>query len=151
MDLQTRAARSIAAFASFYGPANPDRPNPTEKIVKNLCTFICQDVTFTPVFQDSRAIRDGILLVKKSVLGTAPGKGAKDKDKDKDATVIAEVEETPTMIKAKLVRRGAQLALSEMARKFGPTLFDTLPMLWQCMVQSLVDNFSQGTACVATV
>jgi len=46
VDLQGRAARLIAAFASFQAVFNGGAgSNPTEKVVKNLCTVICQDVS----------------------------------------------------------------------------------------------------------
>ncbi len=42
-----------------------------------------------------------------------------------------------------LIRRGAQLALGEIATEFGDSLFDTIPVLWECMVQPLLDSYGK--------
>lgn len=45
---------------------------------------------------------------------------------------------------AKLLRRGAELALSSLASTFGDDLIDRIPKLWQCMSEPLLTLFSSG-------
>jgi TATA-binding protein-associated factor len=48
---------------------------------------------------------------------------------------------SPEVQKSRLIRRGAQAALSEIAAEFGEKLFDTLPILWEIMAQPLIDAY----------
>ncbi|POV96247.1 hypothetical protein PSTT_15759 [Puccinia striiformis] len=45
---------------------------------------------------------------------------------------------------AKLLRRGAELALSSLAARFGDNLIDRIPKLWQCMSEPLLTLFTSG-------
>ena len=130
-----RAARSIAMFASFYANNTASHPNPTDKIVKNLCTFICQDVDYAPVFSESKHLLDGILMVAKSVLPTGKPTPKLKANSETDAL-------TP-VTGFKLIRRGAQLALRDIAEKMGGRLFDALPVLWECIVQPMLDAYGK--------
>ncbi|KDQ06750.1 hypothetical protein BOTBODRAFT_39402 [Botryobasidium botryosum FD-172 SS1] len=134
IDLQTRAARSVALFVSIYASAASSRANPTEKIVKNLCTFVCQDTTVTPVFSESKKVLDEIVSSKK----VAATKGGKASAREEPPPESEEV------VKAKLVRRGAQFALAEIAKKFGASLFEMVPKLWECLVQPLSECYVSG-------
>ena len=73
----------------------------------------------------------------KHMMAAAAGKTGKAKDT---------VEGTEAVTGHRLIRRGAQLALAEMATKFGALLFDTLPMLWECMIQPLLARYPIGGA-----
>lgn len=50
--------------------------------------------------------------------------------------------ESDEILAAQLVYRGAQLALSELALRFGPTLLQRVPMLWKCMASSLLEVYA---------
>jgi len=49
---------------------------------------------------------------------------------------------SPEAQKSRLIRRGGQAALSEIATEFGEKLFDTL--LWEIMAQPLIDAYPSG-------
>jgi TATA-binding protein-associated factor len=53
--------------------------------------------------------------------------------------------DTPDQAAAKLVYRGAQLALSELAERFGPELLERVPKLWSCMSEALLAVFGSGS------
>lgn len=134
LDLQTRSARSIATFIDAC--SSPDakvRVNPTDKIVGNLCTFLCQDVSQTPLFGQSKNVKDTIFTLKDK-----PARGLAVKE------VREEVVESEDAVKAKLNRRGAQAALSQLAERFGENVLERMPKLWSCMTEALTRTFSQG-------
>ncbi len=58
VDLQT-----CSAFITF-GSKVPTLTQPPGKIVKNLCTFLCQDIDQTPMFAFNKHIEAGILSSK---------------------------------------------------------------------------------------
>ncbi|KAF9068722.1 SNF2 superfamily chromatin remodeling protein [Rhodocollybia butyracea] len=136
VDLQTRSATAVAAFIEFCSSHQISQP--PDKIVKNLCTFLCQDVEQTPTFAYTRTVTDGILSFQKG--GPAPStntKGGKDKDK-----LEIPVEETS---KSPLSRRGARLAFDQLSSKFGGRLLDVVPNMWQSMAGGLLSAFQSAT------
>ncbi|GAA6037551.1 hypothetical protein NBRC10512_002557 [Rhodotorula toruloides] len=134
VDLQTRSARSVAAFIDYCSsPASTIRVNPSPKLVGNLCAFLCQDETRTPIFASAKSSRAGILTLQYS-----PARGTAEKA-SKDALA-----ETPEQTAAKLVFRGAQLALTELASRFGSELLDKVPKLWSCMADPLIEMYGSG-------
>lgn len=112
---------------------------PAEKIVKNLCAFVCQDTDVTPVFAQSRRIHAGVLTCK--LMASKSSTTRKDKDKDE-----AGGEESPEAVKARIVKRGAQLALTRLGELFGPELFTRLKQMWDSMVGGLEDVFGEGAS-----
>lgn len=56
---------------------------------------------------------------------------------------------TPEIYKSRLIRRGAQAALSEIAAEFGEKLFETLPILWEIMAQPLIDAYCKFPICIS--
>ncbi|GEM06888.1 SNF2-related helicase [Rhodotorula toruloides] len=134
IDLQVRSARSIAAFIDYCSsPTSTVRVNPSPKLVGNLCAFLCQDETRTPIFASTKSSTAGILTLQ-----YRPARGTVDKA-PKDAGA-----ETPEQTAAKLVFRGAQLALTELASRFGPELLEKVPKLWSCMADPLVEIYGSG-------
>ncbi|KAJ6488548.1 SNF2 superfamily chromatin remodeling protein [Mycena vitilis] len=116
VDLQTRSAIAVASFIEFCTRHNISQP--PDKIVKNLCTFLCQD--------DANK-------------AAANGKEAKDKDKDKDK--IPDVPKPDEAGKTRLSRRGAGLAFDQLSAKFGSRLLDVIPNMWQFMAGGLISAF----------
>lgn len=136
MDLQTRSARSVARLVE-YCVSPTAKSNPSDKIVKNLCAFVCQDTTRVAIFAASKNVREGILSMNEpTVVPRGPGRTSV-----KDETV-----ESEEVLQGKLIRRGAAAALAQLADLFGDTLFDVVPMLWQCMSSSLVGTFGSTSA-----
>lgn len=141
VDLQGRSARAIAnLIESCSDPISPVRVNPSDKLIKNLCTFLCQDISKTPIFASSKSIDAGILsLLYKPARGLA-GKDAKP------------VEDSEEVAATKLVFRGAQLALSELAIKFESRLLERVPKLWGCMSDAIITTFASGSfGCLASL
>ena len=136
LDLQTRSARSVAKLIEYcVSPAA--RSNPSDKIVKNLCAFVCQDTTRVAIFAASKNVREGILSMNEPALvSKGPGRSS-----TKDELV-----ESEEVLQGKLIRRGAAVALAQLADLFGERLFDAVPMLWQCMSSALLRTFGSSAA-----
>lgn len=130
IDLQTRSACAVASIVEHCSRLGTTIP--LQKIVKNLCAFLCQDAEFTPTFSEQPS--EGILSFKRETV--TPGRG-----KDKDVQTVSE--ET---IKSRLTRRGAHLAFVALSNKFGPGLFQVLPAMWECMCGSLLETYRSGIA-----
>ncbi|EMD34416.1 hypothetical protein CERSUDRAFT_117290 [Gelatoporia subvermispora B] len=119
VDLQKRSAVAVAAFVEFC--VKRDLTQPPDKIVKNLCTFLCQDVGQTPTFSYAKKHLGGILSFSKLASeGSQPPPSAED------------------AAKARLSRRGARLAFEELSVKFGPRLLDVVPKMWHSMAGGLL-------------
>lgn len=136
-DLQERSALTVVAFVSYIAPLSVHtKVNPAEKIIKNLCTFVCADDSLTPVFADTAATLNGITSNKKPL--TVAGRVRK------NAAVKADSPEPEKMSVDKLQRRGALKALSSFGDRLGPQLFERLPKLWECMTGGLLGTYSSG-------
>jgi TATA-binding protein-associated factor len=107
--------------------------------VKNLCTFLCQDVEQTPTFAYTRQHTDGILSLH--AVNPPSQQNGKDNGKLKDKPDVGKPDESA---KARLSRRGARLAFDQLAVKFGPRLLDIIPSMWQSMAGGLVSVFQSG-------
>lgn len=131
---------AVSSFIEFC--TNHNIAQPPDKIVKNLCTFLCQDVDKTPTFAYTRKYIDGILSFQDASNSSSPSNGrpaAKDKDK-------AEGSSADDTSKAHLSRRGAGLAFNQLSAKFGPRLLTVLPSMWQSMAGGLLSAFQAGTS-----
>lgn len=129
-----RSARAIAAFIELCSmPNSPVKTNPSDKLVKNLCTFLCQDESRTPIFARGKSVKRGILTL---VHNPARGEATKE---SKDMIV-----ETDAVKSARLVYRGAQMALSQLAATFGDDLLDKVPKLWSCMTEALLTTLGSS-------
>ncbi|KAI1784054.1 SNF2 chromatin remodeling protein [Ganoderma leucocontextum] len=126
LDLQTHSAAAVAAFVEFC--VNRDLTQPPEKIVKNLCTFLCQDVEQTPTFLHNRKTLNGVLSFNKHASVAQNGKDR------------ANGTEDPA--KARLSRRGARLAFEKLSAKFGPKLLEAIPKMWPAMAGGLLSACS---------
>ncbi|EIW85445.1 hypothetical protein CONPUDRAFT_80033 [Coniophora puteana RWD-64-598 SS2] len=129
IDLQTRSAAAVALFVEFC--VQHKLSQPPDKIVKNLCTFLCQDTEQTPTFAYSRNMLKGILtfqtLNKSEVV-----RNGKDHDKTKDEGGV----------NSRLSRRGASLAFQKLSVKFGAKLLETIPKMWHSMAGGLLSACS---------
>ncbi|KAJ7261289.1 hypothetical protein B0H12DRAFT_1048120 [Mycena haematopus] len=133
VDLQTRSAVAVASFIEFCTRHNISQP--PDKIVKNLCTFLCQDVEQTPAFALTRKLTDGILSFQNASKPVTNGKEGKDKDK------VPEIPKSDEASKTRLSRRGAGLAFDQLSSKFGARLLDVIPNMWQFMAGGLISAF----------
>ena len=139
--MQLRSARAVSAFIASCTVMKISQP--PEKIVKNLCTFLCQDVDETPAFALVMQHEKGFITVK-SILSSdsnsANGKGANAKGQD------ASTEESN---KAKISRRGAELAFQQLSREFGKDLFELVPKIWEFMAGGLLSASATGASACA--
>lgn len=138
LDLQTRSAVAVANFIDFCVQHNISQP--PDKIVKNLCTFLCQDVDQTPTFAYSQTTLKGILSLQlwSKAAASKSVKDVQDKDKEKGEASKSEGEAA----RAKLSRRGAGLAFQKLSAKFGSQLLDVIPKMWQSMAGGLLSACS---------
>ncbi|PWN20339.1 hypothetical protein BCV69DRAFT_270773 [Microstroma glucosiphilum] len=133
VDLQQRSARGVASFVAFCrSPLAKADPSP--KIVKNLCAFVCQDATRTAIFEATKKTREGILSLNEPLSARSRGKAA--------AAPNVDLDESEEVRQGKLIRRGAEMTLQEMADRFGKDLFDLAPALWEGMTATLIEVFS---------
>ncbi|KDN53370.1 hypothetical protein K437DRAFT_253065 [Tilletiaria anomala UBC 951] len=119
-DLQERSAMAVAHLIEVCCRSGA-KSNPSGKVVKNLCAFVCQDTSITPVFEASSHIFEGILSIKDASIGVK-----------KD-----ESEGTPEEAEGRLIRRGAQVALAAIAKRFGASLFTSVAGLWDSIASAL--------------
>ncbi|KAK2467010.1 hypothetical protein APHAL10511_001268 [Amanita phalloides] len=138
VDIQTRSATAVASFIEFCLLHNLSQP--PDKIVKNLCTFLCQDDEQTPTFAYTRNHKDGILTYQNLV--SVSSKSDKDDGKEKDKTNRQRLDDSGT---ARLARRGAGLAFEQLSSRFGPRLLDVIPTMWQSMAGGLLSAFNAVT------
>ena len=136
MDLQNRSAVAVAAFIEFCVENNIVQP--PDKIVKNLCTFLCQDVDQTPTFAYLRKITDGILSFRGSNFTS------QDNNKTNGGLDRTNPEKSQDVDKARIARRGARQAFDQLSIRFGSRLFDVIPSMWQSMAGGLLSACQAG-------
>lgn len=135
--LQARSADSIARLIHLCGsPLHAGRPNPSDKVVKNLFTFLCQDTSINPVFTPATAT-EGIISLKQD---QASASAAAAKPKGKKTEEVEE--ETEEQIAMRVMRRGALLAFERLATTFGEGLLDKVPKYWEGIAQALINNYA---------
>ncbi|KAG2224833.1 hypothetical protein INT45_008015, partial [Circinella minor] len=143
-DLQERSAATLADLISLCS-RNPSRVNPTDKIVKNLCTFLCSDAVQTPVLEDNPS-HSGILSIQKDSNNVSnnnnSGRGGNNTAKDKEGST-ATTGPTAEQKQAQLMKRGAEITLRVLCNRFGGSVFNTVPKLWECMAAKLNQVFGQ--------
>ncbi|KAI0320174.1 SNF2 superfamily chromatin remodeling protein [Amylostereum chailletii] len=122
VDLQTRSAVAVAAFIEFC--AQHSLSQPPDKIVKNLCTFLCQDVERTPTWAFTQKQLKGII----SFAGVA---------KSNETAIAKDLTKVDALEKSRISRRGAGLAFVQLSSRFGPRLLDVVPKMWQSMAGGL--------------
>lgn len=125
LELQQRSAATLADLIALCERSN-NRVNPNDKVVKNLCTFLCSDTTVTPVLEDNQA-KSGILSIHKE-------------ESSKHAPVVKEII-TPEQKEAQLMKRGAEIALRELCDQFGDRVFEIVPKLKECISEKIMQVF----------
>lgn len=133
VDMQRRFAHGVASLVVFCSsPASAARANPSDKIVKNLTTFVCQEVAHTAVFASAKTDRAGILSLREAASGSSAATTT-GKSRTKDAVVV----DSEEVVLSRITRRGAHAALARLAELFGPRLFDDVPKIWDCLSSAL--------------
>lgn len=124
--LQHMAAEALAELISR---CISRKPGPNDKLIKNICSLTCMDPRETPqaaIINSMEVIDDQDLLSFRSSSGRQKSKvhmlaGGEDRSK----------------IEGFISRRGSEFALRHLCEKFGASLFDMLPRLWDCLTEVL--------------
>ncbi|KNA20109.1 hypothetical protein SOVF_055380 [Spinacia oleracea] len=131
--LQQKAAE---ALAELIDDCIARKPSPNEKLVKNLCSLTCLDPSETPqvgIITSMEVIEEQELLLCRSMSVNQRSRGRS-----------APSGEDRSKVEGFISRRGAELALKHLCKKFGASLFDKIPKLWECLSEVLKPVDLQG-------
>ncbi|KAK9320427.1 hypothetical protein V1517DRAFT_348194 [Lipomyces orientalis] len=120
-DLQRRSAASVALLVQLC--SDHGKIGASDKIIKNLCAFLCVDTAEVPEFHLHEKLENAILSLRK------------EEDRRDPKDLIAYQREAK---KARTKRRGAKTSLEILAEMFGPNLFEKVPKLKECMISPLL-------------
>ncbi|ANB12181.1 Mot1p [Sugiyamaella lignohabitans] len=118
--LQGRTAKSISDLISLF--LRVGKTGAADKVVKNLCVFLCVDTSEVPEFHHNAKYDDSILSL------------IKEETKTEIADLLAHQKEVKA---AKIKRLGAKTALHNLSLLFGVNLFQSVPKLKECMFGAL--------------
>ncbi|CAN6555838.1 unnamed protein product [Malus baccata var. baccata] len=130
--LQEKAAEALAELISHCISRSR---SPNDKLIKNICNLTCMDPRETPqaaVICSIDIIDDQDLLS----FGTNTGK--------QKSKVILAGSEDRSRVEGFISRRGSELALRHLCMKFGASLFDEVPKLWDCLTEVLKPSSIQS-------
>ncbi|KAL6618657.1 hypothetical protein ACP70R_033796 [Stipagrostis hirtigluma subsp. patula] len=124
--LQDKAAEALAELIfSCVGR----KPGPNDKLTKNLCTLTCTDASETPqaaVINSMQVVEDQNLLSIGKRFNSHKSRGH-----------MTSGGEERSKMEGFISRRGSELAFKHLCEKFGSTLFEKLPKLWDCLTEFL--------------
>lgn len=129
--LQTRSAVAIAHLINELNKVG--KKGASDKIVKNLCAFICVDTSEVPEFIHHAKVQNVILSLKKEEAKTDP------------ADIAAHEK---AVHEAKIKRHGALLAMDEIIATYGDKFFEELPKLNETLFAPLQYLEEAGTETV---
>ncbi|KAG7916333.1 hypothetical protein KL905_004736 [Ogataea polymorpha] len=118
--LQARAASTVSRLVMELNKVG--KTGAVDKMVKNLCGFLCVDTSEVPEFVPNKNFTDIILSLRKEEAKTDPAELA-----------AAERE----IFLAKIKRRGAKIALDDLIENYGTEVFDKLPILTSIVFEPL--------------
>ncbi|KAK8520084.1 hypothetical protein V6N13_031448 [Hibiscus sabdariffa] len=127
--LQQKAAEALAELI-YHCIAR--KPSPNDKLIKNICSLTCSDSSETPqaaVINSMEIVDDQDFLS----FGTSTGK-------PKSKVHALAGGEDRSRVEGFISRRGSELALRHLCEKFGPSLFEKLPKLWDCITEVLIPD-----------
>ncbi|KAJ8627928.1 hypothetical protein MRB53_021235 [Persea americana] len=133
--LQQQAAEALAELICHCVTR---RPGPNDKLIKNLCSLTCMDPCETPqaaLLSSVETIEDQDLL--------SFGKVTTSSGSQKTKVHMLSAGEDRSRIEGFISRRGSELALKHLCDKFGGSLFDKLPRLWDCLAEVLLPVSSE--------
>lgn len=118
--LHQRTARSMAKLVSELVSVGKSRA--ADKILKNLCAFMCVDTSEVPEFIHNSKVQDNILSLRKEEAKTDP------------ADIAAHEK---AVHEAKIKKTGASLAVDEIIKIYGDDLLTSLPKLLEILLDPL--------------
>ncbi|XP_024019223.1 TATA-binding protein-associated factor BTAF1 isoform X2 [Morus notabilis] len=125
--LQEKAAEALAELISY---CISRKPSPNDKLIKNVCSLTCMDPCETP----QAAIIGSMGVIDDQDLYSFGTSASKQKSK---VQVLAGGTEDRSKVEGFISRRGSELALRHLCEKFGASLFDKVPKLWDCLTEVL--------------
>ncbi|XP_047094513.1 TATA-binding protein-associated factor BTAF1 isoform X1 [Lolium rigidum] len=124
--LQDKAADALAELIfSCVGR----KPGPNDKLTKNLCTLACTDIYETP----QAAVINSMQVIEDQNLLSIGKRSSNHKSRGHASSGGEERTKTEGFIS----RRGSELALKHLCEKFGSSLFEKLPKIWDCLTEFL--------------
>lgn len=124
--LQEKAAEALAELISH---CISRRPSPNDKLIKNICNLTCLDPSETP---QATVICSIDIIDDQDLLSFGRNTG-----KQKSKVHVLAGSEDRSKVEGFISRRGSELALRHLCEKFGASLFDKLPKLWDCLTEVL--------------
>ena len=118
--LQQSSARTLARLLEL---CQTRTPCPNNKILKNVCTFLCSDSELTPKISPTDL--DGILMLMQQQRLAEKTTGGKRNQVDSDQGKAKALE---------IQRRGAVLVLKAVASHFGEEMPSKVPYLWDSIM-----------------
>lgn len=123
---QQKAAEALAELIfSCIGR----KPGPNDKLVKNLCCLTCADSSETP---QAALIGSMDVIEDQSLLSFGRASSIQ-----KSGAQVLSANEDRVKVEGFISRRGAELTLKHLNEKLGPSLFDKLPRVWDCLTEVL--------------
>ncbi|XP_006646908.1 TATA-binding protein-associated factor BTAF1 isoform X1 [Oryza brachyantha] len=105
------------------------KPGPNDKLTKNLCTLTCTDASETP----QAAIINSIQVIEDQNLLSIGKRFSNHKSRGQ----MTSGGEDRSKLEGFISRRGSELAFKHLCEKFGASLFEKLPKLWDCLTEFL--------------
>ncbi|EGW33142.1 uncharacterized protein SPAPADRAFT_137527 [Spathaspora passalidarum NRRL Y-27907] len=118
--LQKRSVRAMARLIKELKVAG--KQGAADKIVKNLCAFLCVDTSEVPEFHHNVVFKDNILSLRKEEAKTDP------------ADISAHEK---AVHEARIKRTGALLTLEQLLKIYDAALFENVPKLKEIMIEPL--------------
>lgn len=131
--MQNKAAESLA---ELIHQCIERKPSPNDKLIKNLCTLACMDPRETP---QAAALSSVEIIEDQDLLSFGSSSG-----RQKSKVNMFSSGEDRSKVEGFTSRRGSELALKYLCMKFGGSLFDRLPKIWQCLVEVLKPCNAEG-------
>lgn len=107
------------------------KPGPNDKLIKNLCGLVCMDPSETP----QAGVLTSMEIVEEQDLLPFGSNSTSTKQKPK-VHMLANGEDR-SKVEGFICRRGSEFALKHLCSKFGASLFEKLPKLWDCLTEVL--------------
>ncbi|RLV95810.1 TATA-binding protein-associated factor MOT1 [Spathaspora sp. JA1] len=118
--LQKRSVRAMARLIKELKIAG--KQGAADKIVKNLCAFLCVDTSEVPEFHHNVVYKDNILSLRKEEAKTDP------------ADIAAHER---AVYEARIKRNGALMTLEQLLKIYDVDLFENVPKLKEIMIEPL--------------
>ena len=112
VELQCRSAEAVASLIDHY--TSSAKKGPVDKVISNLFKFCCVDTSETPEFHPNSHMDQTVLSLQKE-------------EDRKDHLDAARFEKEAR--EAKIMRRGAKEALETLAKLYGETLLEKVPII----------------------